>query len=254
MNWLENVRLSSEAGPKTFSEVADPLKTALIERLAEAQGREKADIHAHIGWANFLRYRDGISGSRIAEEFDAAINEDPDNMYGHVMRAFWMLWNGGPIDDARADLETALRSDVDPAYTDEMVLAALTNITTDEFMVASIEFASKIRKAGRNIEDHYKGLFLWYYSLALRDKGLLEKISNAIPLSERVATLEWLRQANINEYEKRTATYFMAYYLEIDGKTDNALRLYNDLVSSSPDKNEDLTRLARVHIGRIRSK
>jgi hypothetical protein len=70
----------------------------LVERLATTHGREKADLHAHIGWANFLRYRDGRPKTDIGEEFDAAIRED--NLNGHVMRGFWNLWEGGPIEAA----------------------------------------------------------------------------------------------------------------------------------------------------------
>jgi hypothetical protein len=130
MKWLENVHLSSSGGPQYFSDVVDPLKAALVERLAGTHDREKADVHAHIGWANFLRYRDGRPKSDIGEEFDAAIREDPDNLYGHVMRGFWILWEGGPIDKARGDLDLALRSSTDPAFSDGLVMASLTNITS----------------------------------------------------------------------------------------------------------------------------
>jgi hypothetical protein len=69
--------------------VVDPLKSALVRR-PSTHGRERADLHAHIGWSNFLRYRDGRPKTYIGEEFDTAIREDPDNLYGHAMRGFWM--------------------------------------------------------------------------------------------------------------------------------------------------------------------
>src|SRR5207245_6506581 len=131
MKWLEDVSPSA-AGSQKFSHLVDPLKTALVERLAETHGRERADLRAHIGCASFLRQNEGFTGARIAEEFDEALKEDPENMYGHLMRGFWTLWDGRPVDEARADLEIALRSDVDPAFTDRMVMAALTSRTTDE--------------------------------------------------------------------------------------------------------------------------
>jgi tetratricopeptide (TPR) repeat protein len=254
MRWLENVRLSSAAGPQKFSDVVDPLKSVLIEQLARAKGREKADLHAHIGWANFLRFRDGRPPVAIAEEFEAALREDPDNVYGRVMRGFWVLWNGGPIDKARGDFEIALRSTVDPAYSDGLIMSALTNKTSDEFMAGAIEFAEKIRKAGRNIEDPAKATLVWYYASGLRDRHLLSKISATMPPEEQIVFLNWLSQANMEAYRKRMATYFMAHFAERAGRKDEALRHYNTLVSTSPGAGEDLTRLSQDAVRRLQQR
>jgi hypothetical protein len=121
IKWLEDVHLSSANGPQTFSAVVDPLKAVLVERLAETRGTARADLQAHIGWANFLRSRDGLPAVDIAEEFDAAIASDPANLYGHVMRGFWILWQAQPIDAARADFDFAMRSTTDPAFSDRMI-------------------------------------------------------------------------------------------------------------------------------------
>jgi tetratricopeptide (TPR) repeat protein len=251
MRWLEDVHLSSADGPQTFSPVVDPLKSALIERLAGTQGREKADIHAHIGWANFLRYRDGHPDTDIAKEFDAAIGEDPDNLYGHVMRGFWILWNGGPIDKARGDFEIALRSTADPAFSDKLIMSGLLNITSDDFMAGAIEYADTIRRAGRDIDDHTKRRLMWYYSICLHDTKLLATIEKALPAGEQMVVLAWLKQSNIPAYESRVATYFMAHFAEKDGKREEALRLYGDLVSTSPGKGENLTGLAQAAVSRL---
>jgi hypothetical protein len=242
---------SAADGPKTFSQVVDPLKSALVERLAGTQGREKADIHAHIGWANFLRYRDGYPDMDIAKEFDAAIGEDPDNLYGHVMRGFWILWNGGPIDKARGDFEIALRSTTDPAFSDNMIMASLLNITTDDFMAGAIEYADTIRRAGRDIDNHAKRTLIGYYYFCLHDTKLLTTIGKALPAAEQMFVLAWLKDSNISADNKRIATYFMAYFAEKDGKREEALHLYGDLVSTSPGKSERITGLAEAAVKRL---
>ena len=252
--WLENVRLTSAGGPQSFSDVVDPLKSVLIERLASTRGREKADLHAHIGWANFLRHRDGRPQTDIVEEFDAAISEDPDNLYGHVMRGFWILWNGGPIDKARGDLDIALQSSTDPAYSDMLIMAGLMNSTSDEFMAGAIEFAEKIRKAGRNIDDSSKRRLIWYYTNCLRDMDLLARISATLPAEEQTLFLDWLKQANIPASEKRVATYFMAFFAESAGRREEALRLYGELVSTSSGTGENLTRLSQGALSRLQQR
>ena len=254
MKWLENVRLSSAGGPQSFSEVVDPLKSVLIERLASTRGQQKADLHAHIGWANFLRYRDGRPKTDIVEEFDAAISEDPDNLYGHVMRGFWILWNGGPIDKARSDFEIALRSSTDPAYSDMLIMSGLMNNSSDEFMAGAIEFAERIRKAGRNIDDSSKSKLIQYYAICLRNKDLLARFSRTLPAGEQVVFLDWLKQANIDAYKKRVATYFMAFFAESAGRRDEAVRLYRDLVSTSPGTDENLTRLSQEAVSRLQQR
>jgi tetratricopeptide (TPR) repeat protein len=254
MKWLENVRLSSAGGPQSFSEVVDPLKSVLIERLASTQGQQKADLHAHIGWANFLRYRDGRPQTDIVEEFDAAISEDPDNLYGHVMRGFWTLWNGGPIDKARGDFDIALRSSIDPAYSDRLIMSGLMNNTSDEFMAGAIEFAEKIRKAGRNIDDSSKSKLIQYYTICLRNKDLLARFSKTLPAAEQEVFLDWLKQADIEAYKKRVATYFMAFFAESAGRRDEAVRLYSNLVSTSPNTGEDLTRLSQEALRRLQQR
>jgi hypothetical protein len=254
MKWLEDVHLSSAAGPKTFSEVVDPLKAALIARLPGTHRRENADMRAHIGWANFLRYRDGRPQTDIAEEFDAAIAEDKDNLYGHVMRGFWILWNGN-IDKARPDLAVAMKSDIDPAYSDGLIMAALTNKTTDDFQAAAVEYADAIRLAGRNIDDHAKGQLLWYYSMWLRDANLLGRFAKTLPPSEQIVFLDWLKQGEVGTFNKRIADYFIAHFSELDGKRDEAIRLYTELVNTSEDKrNENIAILAAADLKRLQKR
>jgi len=251
MKWLENVRLSSTGGPQTFSEVVDPLKSALIGRLADTRGREKADLQAHIGWANFLRYRDGRPKADIIEEFEAAINEEPDNLYGHVMRGFWLLWDGGAIDQARGDFAIALGSERDPGYSDMLIMSALMNRQSDDFMAAAIEYADMIRQTGRNIDDHTKSTLAWYYSICLHDMNLLARIRKTLPAAEQASFLAWLKQANISPSEKRIADYFTAYFAESDGKREQALKLYGDLVSASSGERDNVTQLAQEAVKRL---
>jgi len=255
MKWLENVRLSSAAGPKTFTEVVDPLKAALIQRLPGTHGRLNADMRAHIGWANFLRYRDGRPQTDIAEEFDAAIAEDKDNLYGHAMRGFWSLWNGD-IEKARPDLAVAMQSDVDPAYSDGLIMAGLINKTSDDFQAASIEYADAIRLAGRNIDDHAKGQLLWYYSMCLREPNLLGRFTKTLPPSEQVVFLNWLKLGEETAaFNRRVADYFIAHFSELEGKRDEAIRLFTELVNSSEDKaNDNLAIAATAQLRRLQKR
>ena len=247
MKWLENI------GGASDGKVIDPLKAVLIERLADTKGRERADVRAHIGWANLLLSRAGGPQADIAAEFDAAIGEDPGNLYGHVMRGYWILLSsgGGSLDRARADLDLALASTIDPAFSDRLTMSGLMSRTSDEFIMGSIEYANKIRRTARNIDAGTKRTLLFYYSTCLRDMDLLAKISAALPPDEQSTFLDWLRQAEMPDRDKRVATYFMAFFAERAGNRENALGLYRELVSTSPGATEDLFRLSETAVRRL---
>ena len=246
MKWLESLRAASDG------KVVDPLKAVLIERLADTKGRERADVRAHIGWANLLLSRGGGPQTDIAAEFDAAIAEDPGNAYAHAMRGYWLLLSSrGPIDTARADLDLALTSTIDPSFSDGLIMSGLTSRTSDDFMLGAIEYANKIREAGRTIDAGTKKTLLWYYSIGLRDMELLAKISALLPLDKQTVFLDWLRQAELADRDKRIATYFMALFAERAGNRDSALGLYRELVSTSPGATEDLFRLSETAVRRL---
>ncbi|SRR5216683_696919 len=62
MLWLRNIRVT---GKTTFAQVVDQLLPCLYEGLTQAKGAAAADIYAHIGWGNFLKFREGVRGLDI---------------------------------------------------------------------------------------------------------------------------------------------------------------------------------------------
>ena len=148
-----------------------------------------------------------------------------------------------------------MKSDVDPVYSDGLIMAALTNKTTDDFQAATIEYADAIRLAGRNIDDHTKGQLLWYYSMGLHDTNLLAKFAKILPPSEQLVFLDWLKQGEATSYNKRIADYFIAHFSELDGKRDEAIRLYTDVVNTSEDKrNDNLAIAAAAELKRLQKR
>jgi tetratricopeptide (TPR) repeat protein len=254
MAWLEDVRLSSKSGATTFGEIADPLLDALVKyaALPAVHGVELADIKAHIGWARFLRSRDGVTGLRIADEFTDALKSDPDNMYGHVMRGFVILWDGGRPEAARADFDAALKSPVDPPYRDRMILAALFNSTSDDHQFAAVDYANKIRKSGRRIEADSQRRLLWIYEIGLHDTEHLARLSTIIPFDEHIATLDWVLTDQADGPRRQNDDVLKAYFLESAGKNQEALALYRQvLAAESPETPGRVVDLARSGIRRL---
>jgi tetratricopeptide (TPR) repeat protein len=254
MAWLENVRLSSKPGATTFGDIVVPLQDALVGRATQpaVRGAELADIKAHIGWARFLRSRDGVTGLRISEAFAEALQIDPGNMYGHVMKGFFILWQGGRPQDARADFDAALESPVDPPFRDRMILAALFNSDGDEYRFAAIEYANRIRKGVRTIDPESQRRLLWCYEMGLNDIEYLTRLSRVIPLDEHIAMLDWLLTDLADPQRRGNDNVLRAWFMEQAGQKSEALALYQQLVATTPPQSASrAAELARSGIRRL---
>jgi hypothetical protein len=138
--WLED----SDPGPgNRFNVITDPVTPALDRALLTATGPRKADILAHLGWAAFLRVRDGASGDPEAR-YKEALAIDPANPFANAMLGHWLMWNGATIDAARDRFNTALKSTGAPhAFARRLQVAALDNRQADDEL---LRVASEMRK------------------------------------------------------------------------------------------------------------
>jgi hypothetical protein len=71
MAWLENIRGSQGAAP--FTAIVDSLAPVLSRGVVAGEGARKADLLAHLGWADFLRWRDAQGGADPAERYRQAL-------------------------------------------------------------------------------------------------------------------------------------------------------------------------------------
>ena len=250
MAWLENARVNSSVGPKTFGDIANPLENALEQRALSAKGVELATVKAHIGWARFLKSRDGIAVSGILDEFTQALAIDPSNAYAHVMRGFFIVWKGGPVGLAQTDFDAALASGVDPDFCDRMILAALTNFHTDAHRFAAIQYANVIRKTKRPIDGDAKERVLWAYEDGLGDPPYLANVAQLLPLDEQIANLDWLLADQTAE-RMRNDRALQAYFLEAAGEADHALELYKAVADGTPQSSGRAAEFARAAIRRL---
>jgi len=250
MRWLENVRLSQKPDAKTFRDIVEPLESALVRRSITAQGSELADLRTHIGWARFLQSRDGIDGLRIIPEFDDALSVDPANMYAHVMRGFVTAWKGAPIESIRSDLDAAMQSKTDSAYSDRMILSALTNTHTDPYQVAAIDYANRIRKSGRSIDPGIAARILSCYEATLNDLEYLAQVLKIMPADEQVANFDWLVITQAKE-PNWTDIVVRAYLMESAGRTAEALVLYRQVAAASVPPDSRPVVLSRLAIRRL---
>lgn len=115
MRWLREMRTTSDK--ESFSAQVALVLPALAQALLRAAGQRRADLRAHLGWAEFLRSRDGVSTGDPLSHYEAALADDPGNVYAHAMWAHRVAWTSGRIDaTVREHFDAAAQDPRDRAW------------------------------------------------------------------------------------------------------------------------------------------
>ena len=124
MDWLENIRVTE--GKQTFTDIANKVQPALSRAAVGKDDRRAADALAHLGWADFLRSRDGQGGLDPVRYYQQALQRDPENPYAHAFWGHYILTGDGDLQEAKAHFAKALDSHAQRPFLRELQLAALT--------------------------------------------------------------------------------------------------------------------------------
>jgi hypothetical protein len=234
MEWLENIRASSERG-ETFTQIIAPLAPILTRGVTANSGARRADLLAHLGWADFLRWRDGQRELDPARQYRAALSADSLNPYAHAYLAHWLLWTGQAraLPDARSHFEAALRSGRARPKVRRTQLAAFMNMyergeedllrTITEMRRGREPVDEQFARALRNLYTHACGK-LW------RDydhEGTLAMMRAAIPAEEHVANIDFLLRAQgADALQQLSHDACRATLLESYGRNQEALLIW----------------------------
>ena len=190
MLWLENAHGSPT---RSFTDTANQLLPVFDRSLANATGAAAADILAHIGWANFLRYRDGArEGVEVDGSLDRAISIDKSNPYAHAMSGFWILWQGGSLESANGHFAAALASGRERAYVRELQVSALNNLHQTDGDIALLRLANEMRKNGESMPQSQRASALFNVFDRMEVHNELVAMLSVLPLAETEATVNWL--------------------------------------------------------------
>ena len=226
--WLQNIRVSQG---HTFTEIVDKVLPCLYRSAAAGDGAQAADSLAHIGYANYLKWREGVRGLKIVENFDQALKRDPGNVYAHSMWGFWILRQAGKLDEANPHFSAALKSGREREFARRLQLAALQNVKDIDYTIEMIRVADDMRKnheelgldERKQVESHAYFMFL---------PKVLERLSSILPAGDHLATYVWLtRDFGTISLRQR---FLLARLTEGAGDVPKALSLYRSL-QSDPD-------------------
>jgi ribosomal protein S21 len=253
MLWLETVH----AQKQSFTDVANELLPVLDNALARAKGPEAGDILAHIAWANFLKYREGLrEGINVDDNLKAAFAADSNNVYAHAMSGFWILWQGGDLKSAEAHFSSALATGRARPYVRLLQVSALTNADSPENDADAVRVANEMRKAGEPIDSALRQRIFWNnFSSRLHSRDRLVVSLSILSPQETEATYDWLDDRRADDVKTTSRAFVEANLSEIQGRRAQALAQYQALQKQlrntdsalAPAVNAAVERLSRSH-------
>lgn len=151
MRWLREIRV--QAGKETLTDIVNKVLPVLAEGAAAASGQRGADLRAHMGWADFLRLREGSSGMNPPAHYERALALEPSNVFAHAMWAHHIMVQSQPLADAKKHFEAALASGRERAFVRGFQFAALLYYRGREGQIEALRVADEMRKRGETVDE-----------------------------------------------------------------------------------------------------
>lgn len=233
MRWLREIHV--ESGKQTFTDIVNRVLPVLAQGAAAASGQRAGDLRAHMGWADFLRTREGAIRLDPVAHYRQALAADPANVYAHAMWGHHVMVKREPIADAKQHFAAALASGRETAYVRSLQFAGLLYYQEQAGQIEAAHAANDMRQRGETLPDDTRDR-LWTYvyfdSLLSHDRraafvaGLRESGAAADPL----ATFVWLYpEQQVREDRRALWRYFMASLEEVAGDKSAAHRRFESL-------------------------
>lgn len=248
MQWLRDGRPGPGHG---FSEIVDRVVPGLERAVAEpaATGQRRADLLAHLGWARFLKSRDGIVTADPAADYASALAADPHNAYAHAFWGHWMLWQHGDLTVAMRHFADALtdaraKDGSIRAWVRSLQVAALRNQRATAADAALIALVNTMRVQREPIDPVTRDSLKQIYYGFGRDPQRTSALLNAAPPAEQAATLTQLA------YAEPWMRAVLAQLFEAAGQRDQALQAWRAL-RADPAIDSETAAQADAAIGRL---
>jgi tetratricopeptide (TPR) repeat protein len=229
MAWLENAR-GSEAG-LTLRQIADTVSPVLARGAAASSGQRAADLTAHLGWADFLRSRDGVGGIQPAAQYERALDLDPGNVFAHAMWGFEITRTGGSPSDGREHFRRALAAGRDRDFVRHLQISALLWSRDPEREHEAVRVANEIRTNGEimpiGAADRPDAWRLWnvYYDRLINGLDRAAFLAALSP-TDHLATFTWLYPEESFPKGKHLYHFALAQFEEAAGHREAALASY----------------------------
>jgi hypothetical protein len=213
MQWLREMRVRSDK--ETFSELVAKVQPVLAQGLARSKGERRADLRAHLAWADFLRSRDGVAAPDPIPQYRAAVEDDAANVYAQTMWGHNLAWQGKRIDEAATHFAVAARGARARSWVRDMQFAAA--FSRRAYYDYALATANDMRLQGEAPSTEQRDR-IWRYLVDGPMLGATERrdLLAALSPADQIATFEWLFPGDRVTPERRTLWRFVRATLQLN--------------------------------------
>lgn len=190
MQWLREIRV--QVSKQTLTDVVRLVEPAIVEQLAGATGSRAGDLRAHLGWADYLRGRDGAANANPSAHYRRALVDDPANVYAHAMWGHNLMM-AGEAQAAVEHFDAAVAAKRERAFVRNMQLAS--SLSRIGLVHYAVRVADNMRRSNESMASGRRG-GLWslaYYPLLLSATASARaEFLALLPPADHLATFDWL--------------------------------------------------------------
>jgi tetratricopeptide (TPR) repeat protein len=232
MAWLRDVRVP---GGAKFSDVVDPLAASITRGSVRASGVRKADLLGHLGWAYFLKSRDGVRAGNPEDSYREAIAVDPGNPFAQAHWGHWIIWQRGRVADASSHFAAAVSSGRERAYVRRIQLAAFQLYGSADTDAALLRAVDEMRRNHEPIDASTRqDVFSIYYS-AFNSDEQLQRVLGVLPPDEHIAMVRALFSGpDFDQGRAPLRDAMVAMLQEQAGRRDDSLATWRAVRAALP--------------------
>ncbi len=193
MQWIRDLRVSDG---QTFGQaMVRPL--AVLDRAAPfARGARQGDLLAHLGWAMYLRWRDGDRALKPVDAYNRALAADSLNPFANAFLGHWWLSHDSGAEDlarARQYFTTALRSGREAEHVRRFQLAALNNDQSPASRLEIIRVMNDMRLSNQALPPNSanSAWSIYYFALNGQASQTVQDLMEVLPPAQHLETYRW---------------------------------------------------------------
>jgi tetratricopeptide (TPR) repeat protein len=260
MDWLQNARVT--VGRESFTQLAGRVQPALSRAALARDDRRAADALAHLGWADFLRSREGNTGLDPVRYYRQALQRDPDNAYAHAFWGHHILVTSGDAAAAKAHFDKALGTTASRPLVRGLQISALSWRRAADRDYEVVRVASDMRTNGESLpavggtaETLVSAIWDVYHAALVRGHDK-ETFLGALPSKDLLDTFLWLFPAYANSSNRYAYLFMLAQLQERNGDRTDSVANYRSLLALLAEQRSNpwgMAEAARKAIARLQS-
>lgn len=237
MHWLRNAQIT--VGKGTFADIVHKTQPILVRGLTATDVKRRADLTAHVGWADFLLWKETGGALHPEEQYRRAVEIDSLNPYAHTMWGHWILYQHGSIDDARAHFGSAVRSGAHQDFVRNLEVSAISNLRDEAGEAEMLRVASEMRRRGESVPPELRQRManvVCFESSRSRSTGPSQRAAaTAISPDDDLLAARWLFDGlPLGEGRDVGRDYCIATFEEAAGRREQALATYKSVAQRLP--------------------